>query len=424
MVIIAVFAVLTILVLVAAFFAAKVWHWAHVLIAVALFFSSVGFCFLAAQVIDVRLEYMKKAEDAEARIEPVQELIRAASRGSGKPAVVQRMINSDLAVDEKAAEDPAFRAPGIVNLRHELRLQNRSAGRIWRNAQLNGRPDPRTGEVAVSIEFPEPLGLNQGAILFAFEQGEPNSREPEAGKQYIGEFRVTAVNGQQISLEPVLELDNREADRLDRSQGPWALYETMPLDRHEIFEPFSDAELRRMLPESTVEEYIRHGTKASEDDDQWSVVLCDLQGNPIDPETYEGKPIPYYRRKLRDYAFLFNHLAKERSKLLAKMVSLKEDTKKLEAANVSATKVKQERTVLRGKLKTDLDGVIGDRKAIEAHLAAVEQQLARGEKLLAKVLASNTQLAEQLATRQAAIAGIDIQEQSVPATGAVDVDAL
>lgn len=423
MVIIAVLAVLALVTLIAAYLGSKHWHWAHVLVVVALFFTTLGFTFLAAEVLEVRTRFLKRVEVAEEKIEPVEKMIRAVSRGTTDQELIRRMINEEMAVDEAVLENRG-RAPGLVNLRHELQLQNRTLGRVWRDAQPLGRPDPQTGAVSVGIEFPQPLGIAQGAILFAFEQGPANVQNPQQGRQYLGEFRVASVDGQQLSLQPVLKLDEYETRRLAASQGPWSLYETMPLDRHEMFKRYTNDQLRQIMPASSVEEYLRDGTPWTVDDGEWTKEGRDAEGNIVGVEDWDDDTKFVYRRRLRDYAFLFNDLAKERIQLEAKKKALDEDTKKLEAALASAQQINKERLALQQQLNKDLTGVKGDRQAIEAHLAALEQQLERGRRLVDRLRSANAELANRLAARQSALAGFDVEKNPVPAGGAVDIDAL
>ncbi|MEM8864022.1 MAG: hypothetical protein AAGF31_00560 [Planctomycetota bacterium] len=425
MLVIGVLALFALVTLVAAYLGSKHWHWAHVTVVVALFFTTFGFAFLAAEVLAVRGKFQKRAEDAAERLEPLQETNALVVRGTGKPAEINRLIAQEIAIDEEAAEEPAFRAPGLVDLRHQLRLTNRRIGRVWRNAQPIGPPNQQTGEVTVEIEFPQPLGISEGAILFVFEQGPANIQDPSQGRQYLGEFRVATAGEQQLTLEPVLTLDDYEYNRLLDSRGPWALYETMPVDRHDMFERFTDDQLRQIIPEASVEEYLRDGTPWTVDDGEWTKEGRDENDQVVGPEDWDDSTRFVYRRQLRDYAYLFNEFAKSRIELEARREALEEDIEKLKATLARAEEVGRYRKAEQTKLKADLARVVIDRKAIEAHLAALEKQLARGRQLRDRLIASNSQLADQLAAKQQALLGsLDLEQQPAPARGAVDIDAL
>ncbi|MEM9186342.1 MAG: hypothetical protein AAGB00_07600 [Planctomycetota bacterium] len=423
MIVIAIIALAAVLTIVAAILGSKFWHWAHVLVVAALSFTTIGFSFLVAEVLDVRTRYLKRAEDAAVRLEAQEELNGAIVRGSRDAGIVNRLIGREVPIEPIGDEN--LRSPGLVDLRHDLRLQNRTLGRIWRDLQPLGRPDPQTFEVQVGSESEQPLGIEEGAILFLFEQGPANSANPQQGPQYLGEFRVLSAADQQLAISPVLALDGYEAQRLLASQGRWSLYETMPVDRHDMFAGFTNDELRGLLPAASVEDYLRDGTPWTVDDGEWVKEGRNARGEIVGVEDWTDETKFVYRRPLRDYAFLFNDLAKQRVELEAQGLALKEDIAKLKATLTRAEKLSRLREQEQRKLKTDLAGVQRDRKAVEAHLAAVEGQLARGRALLEKVVAANARLADQLAARQQELlGGMDLETSPPPARGAVDRDAL
>lgn len=419
----AVVGVLLIGMLVGAFLASKVWHWAHVTVAVLLFLSTLLFTFFAADVLRVRAKYLRAEAKAAMDLEQQVALNEALARGTKDPQLINRLRNSDLPIADDVDE-----LPSVSDQRHALRQINRTLGRAWRNAQPLGPPNPQTGRVAVQIEFPKPLGIEEGSVLFVFEQGQPNAASPQEGSQYLGEFLVTAIGDQQLELESVLPLnpaDPLEFIRLQRSVqsgAKWVLYETMPIDSHELFEQFTEEQLKQLLPAASLEEYLRDGSDWSVDDSEWVKQGIDADGNVVGPEDWDEKAERYvYRRRLRDYAFLFSDIAERRVELYAEAEAVREDTAKLLAANESAKALGQYRMQEQEKLKSDLAGVNRDRKAIESQLAALQQQIKRSEGLLEQTIAANAALAEQLASYQQAMSGGPVPAGS---RGAVDVDAL
>ena len=413
-------AVLALVTLVAAFLGSKYWHWAHVMVVVLLFFTTFGFGVLAAEAFRARTKFMKQEQQSAQRLKPVEELNAALSRGSDDPGDLQRLISREVQIDEEATE-----APSVVELRHRLSLATRRLGRVWWDGQPLGPPDPQTGRVSVGFETGNPLGLEQGALLFAFEQGPANTQNPEQGRQYLAEFRVVAVNGQQLTLEPVLALDPREAKRLLSSQGPWSLYETMPGDSHDLFADFTDDQLRQLMPAGSVEEYLRDGTPWTVDDGEATKEGRDESGLVVGRDDWDDQTRFVYRRRLRDYAYLFNSLAKTRIEMIAKAQALQEDNKKLDDTLASAKRLGAYRTKEQSQLQFDLAGVKKDLAAAQAHQAEVEQLASRGRQLLDQTIAVNLRLTEQLASMQQAQAGgIDLQTIPVPSRGAFDRDAL
>ena len=420
MIAVALIGVLALVTFVAAYMGSKFWHWGHVLVVVALFFATVGFTILAADALKKRSTFQQRAEKAAAELEPLLENHAALARGTNDTQLINRLRAQGIELD-----DDIDTAPGLGDLRHQLRLASRASGRVWRNAQPVGPLDPQTGQVSVGVEFPQPLGIAQGGVLFVFEQGPANSNSPPEGRQYLGEFRVVAANGQQITLESVHALDQRQGTRLLGSQGPWSLYEQMPGDRHDLFAEYTDEQLRQLLPANSVDEYLRDGTPWTVDDGEWVKEGRNEKGEIVGPDDWDDSTKFVYRRQLRDYAFLFNDLAKERIEMQAKKQALTQDNQSLAATLASAKKLGAYRTDEQQKLKSDLEGVKADRQAIETHLANLQRQVELGTALLNKTLAANIQLANRLASmQQAAAGGRDLRLQPVPARGAVDVDAL
>lgn len=419
------FGLLFVVALVGAYLASKHWHWAHVLIAVALFFASVGFTILAADALRVRTKWQKQLATDEPKLEEVDRRNATLRRGTDKAELINELSALGVQIDPQAAAEDDYQMPGLVDLAHRLRLANRTLGRVWRDGRPLGGVNPQTRQVDVGIGAPQPAGIGQGAILFVFEQGDPNPASPQQGKQYLGEFRVVAAAEQQVRLEPVLSLDPYEAQRLANSRGPWTLYETMPVDRRDAFEGFTEAELRRVLPPASVEEYLREGTDWTVDDGEWTKAGLDRAGQPLGPDEWDDQTKYVYQRRLRDYAFLFNDLAKRRIEMEARKLALAEDIAKLKATLARAQKITADKQAEQGMLQSDLEGVKRDRMAIEAHAAAVEQQVAAAERLLQRTLAANTRLARSLKARQAELAGgRDLDRMPLPSRGALDIDAL
>jgi hypothetical protein len=241
-----------------------------------------------------------------------------------------------------------------------------------------------------------------------FEQGPPELPADDGtprGAQYLGEFRVIEVTGQQAKILPVLPFDQFEQRRLAASQGPWAIYEMMPPDRHAIFAGMSDEEIKQKLPRQSVEEYLRHGKEAVADDPPERVVGFDADGKRLPPDQVDQAAKKVYQRRLRDYATEFDDLTRRRTNLEVDIAAVKKDIERLVAALASAKELQAYRTSEKQRLGTDLAGVKKERQHIERHLALVQQQLAKARALLADTLRRNNQLAAELAARQAQPAG-------------------
>lgn len=428
--------VVTLAVLVFAFLATKVWHWAHVLVLVAFYFACVGYAVLAARSLDKRLEYQKQIAKAETDFEQQTAMNDGLQRGTTESAIKNRLAGRDVLAAE--ADGPMR---GTVELEHQLRMTSRMRGRVWRFAEKLS-VDQQTGFVSVGFpvkpssdpaegddEFaeapaepagPPPLGMEPDAIVYAFEQGPLQGFNEQSGPRlYIGEFRVDSVEGRKATLEPLdqLELDDDATERLLSSDGPWIVYESMPADDRDLFADMDEETLRRLLPASSVEEYLRDRTLSTPADPPERLEAIDADGYPVPPDDTEGKAVATrYRRQMRDYTLLLNDLEAQRAELVARTQAITADIDKLQAALKGAEAIRDYREAEIAKWRTDLVAVERDRRAIEQHVSALESQLGNARRLLDSTLEENAKLASfRLESR-----GVLVPFGS----GALDVDAL
>ena len=156
---------------------------------------------------------------------------------------------------------------------------------MWRNVKPASAPDAKTGAVTVALPSPLPAGKDQNerTVLYLFEDGPPQAPGANGalrGPQYLGEFSTAPVAGAlQATLQPVLPLDQFERQRLAASRVPWIIYDTMPMDEHDIFAGMTDQQLKQLLPKQSVNDYLRDGKPATADDDPARVVGFDADGN-------------------------------------------------------------------------------------------------------------------------------------------------
>jgi chromosome segregation ATPase len=162
----------------------------------------------------------------------------------------------------------------------------------------------------------------------------------------------------------------------------------------------SKEQLKKTLPPSSVEEYLRHGKEASPDDPEERQVGFDENGNRLPPNQLNKAVKKLYQRRLRDYATEFDELGRRRIVMEADIEAVKKDIERLLAAIESAKKLQAFRQDEIRRLNTDLAGITKERRTIERHLAQVEQQLARVRELLDASLKQNSQLAAELAAQQ------------------------
>jgi hypothetical protein len=381
----------------------KNWHWAQMLLVLSLFFTSIGVLVLGLEVFRIHRNLRKGMPALEKKIADVQAESAALERGTRDEALMNRIFAEGLPFD---AEAEGNRMPAMDVWKQRLQVQARERGRVWSGVKPAGRVDAATGQIPVAIPAPRPHGLEKDAIVYAFEQGPPNPAAPDQPAQYLGEFRVMEVRDDGVTLKSVQGLDNRTGGRLDRSAANpgsvWKLYETMPLDSYELFAGLNEAQLKQLLPAESIPEYLRQGTPATPDDDEYHRAGFDDKGLRVGPDDAANATEWRFDRPLRDYAYLFAELARQRVVMLAQRAGLVEDNNRLKAAEASAQKLKAHREQEIVALKADLGHMTRDRQVIERLLAAVEQQLGSARKMVGDLMNENAELAQKLVASQLA----------------------
>lgn len=425
--------VLTLVVLVGAFLASKRWHVGHVLAVVGFYFASVAFLYLGAQTLKARNGLQKQVTTSEQRLVTTTDAVDALAVGTRVPALVNR-LRRDLEVPDGADE-----IESVERLAHNLRLTSRARGRVWRGAVPAGEVDQTNGSVRVGFpaaappaqqtdEFGDPieaepaepaaagrLDLESNAVVYLFEE-----RAQQRSPEYLGEFLVKEVDaeGRTALLEPLgqLDLDTYAANRLLGSAGPWSVYETMPADSRDLFAELDEEQLRQLLPEAAIEEYLRDGTPAEPDDNPERHVDLDADGQPIPAESDIEPVSQEYRRLVRDYAFLLADSDQAFAELVALVKGATVEVARLEAALASAERLGEFRKQQISMLTSDLRSVEKDRAAINEHLEQLNRQLGQAEQLLTALLEENAALASQIASARGPMTPV--------VSPALDIDAL
>jgi hypothetical protein len=317
--------------------------------------------------------------------------LEKGTNNSGVIAALQSEQEPAVIIPENAES-----IPSLDELDHEILLATRRRGRVWRNVAPASK-DPAS--IKVNIPAPTPAGLSNNTVVYLFEEGPaqlPTAEGRPQGKQYLGEFRVTDTAGQQATLSPVQPLDQFEQQRLAASSGPWVIYETMPVDRHAVFAGLPEEELKKRLPASSVQEYIRHGKEATADDPDVRKMGLDENGKPVPYEEMANAPKVIYWRQLRNYAAEFDELSRRRVEMEVAIAAVKHDLATFAKTLATAKEIQASKEREVKLLQSDLTGIKNERQAIEKHLALVQQQLARAQRLLQETLLDNARLARQL----------------------------
>lgn len=144
------------------------------------------------------------------------------------------------------AIDPQADKSKFMYLANELNRLILERGRTWRGARVAvANPNTATVELPsqlanVSVEAPvgapatpavapgsEALAVD--SVVYAF--GEDQTFAP---REYIGEFKVTTVANNTVTMTPTSPMSPRQLAALNKSPT-WSIYELMPLDDHRTF---------------------------------------------------------------------------------------------------------------------------------------------------------------------------------------------
>lgn len=419
------------------FLGAKTWHWGYVLLVEAIFLATVGFFVLAAETLRINAVLRSQINKDEKALAIAEANLDALKNGTKDGAIIGRLRSLDPPV--KIAED-AESIPSIATLDHEILVETRRRGRVWRHVMPAGI-DQKTGAISVKFVAPpppatppaegaetgappaaapapaapapaavatSPPGLKANTVVFLFEDVPPQPAAPNGvprSPQYLGEFTVAQAAGQQASLVPVQPWApaDFEYKRVATSRGPWIMYETMPMDNYETFAGLKEEQLKALLPKRSVAEYLRQGQAATDADDAFRKVALDADGKPVPPDKKEGIAKVVFQRRLRDYAMEFDEHFRRHVNTAAEIDAVKKDIAQLTAAEESGKKLQAYRTEERQKLTADLAGITKERQAIEQHLAQVNQLLAKARQLTADLMAKNRALTEELKAQQVGV---------------------
>ncbi len=277
------FAVLALFFIFVCYMASRTWRVWHVLLLFGLFLFTLVFCFLSAAALRTHREWKKKYQDLAKNLQTQEDRLAQLEHGD--------LLRPDEEEDNLAA----------LNSRYAQLVVDR--GRVWRNVipvagqdgisldlsqwgddacyQASAEEDEpleplEDGEAAAPAAAGPTHGLTEGMLVFGFLEGavaqlgdaQPilfgDSELPEADTKghcrvpvaYLGSYRVTAVNGNSVSIVPVLPLDEQQVQDV-QTQGTWALYELLPVDNHMAFSGLTEEQLAVLLPAEEASEYAR-----------------------------------------------------------------------------------------------------------------------------------------------------------------------
>jgi DNA repair exonuclease SbcCD ATPase subunit len=269
--------------------------------------------------------------------------------------------------------------PGIEQVRAELNKLTVDRQRVWYNCDPKVEINRQSGAVSVkvTIDQPNPSGIANKSILYAFEEA------PTAQKgQFLGEFKVTAVADKQITLEPAFKITKMDLDKLAQAKRPWDLYDSLPHDNHEILSQLSEQDKKAMLPADSAAEYIDDGKQAA-------------QGAPPQ-QIVDGK----YVRPLRRYDYLFDMYRLKITELVDKEEADKRDKQMVDDTLADAQRQVQFYQDQVKVIKIILAKIERQRDAVKAHLDKLKEKFAEAKSAVADLIKNNKAMAGQIAKIQ------------------------
>ncbi len=427
-----------------AFFSAKTWKVAHVILTVFIFFGAIVYLGLAAMTLRTHEAWRTRYNELVVAVETEQALEAELRRG--KENEVQQTTDS------------------IRSVKAELGRVRLDRGRVW--AACNPTQVAQDSvTLSIGPEVPEgqqPAHHNifEKMVLFGFLEGdwEGGWRVPRA---YLGQFRVTGVTGSSVTLSPMIPLTQGQTAQLD--QDTWVLYETMPIDSHEAFASLDEDELTKYFanagvateqPSALFAEYLHDGEtadpdrdpaeriwkrvkfkavhKMSVDSDTAPVALAEtaynVMGHAEPVKLRQGEETEFvigdegffdaqtadkliaqglcelkevvYVRQLRDYGAYFSHIHNQILMSQDVAIVIARDTVVLEDSGIAAAAQLKLCTDDTNWLKEDLAGYQKEQNAVAKYLGQLQSQYAQLRANVSELFASNNQLAAELEVLQ------------------------
>ncbi|MEX2185484.1 MAG: hypothetical protein WD875_01765 [Pirellulales bacterium] len=242
---------------------AQVWRVPTVLTVVGLFLGAATFFVLAAMTLKAHATWRtvynaKQKEIAEAEKEH-QKLIDGDSDAATNDAGAFDEETGEPIADAIAA-DASLLQMGNRKLRKELAAVREDRGKTWMGTGTLALPN-----ADVTIVTPGATQIVKDMPIYVFEQKDDGA--------FLGEFKVTEVNGDAIKLALTETLAPEQMKSLAGKDGEWILRGIMPVDSHAAFQGLPKEELTKLIPQAAtgldaaayaalIEEYVRDGQPA------------------------------------------------------------------------------------------------------------------------------------------------------------------
>jgi len=221
------------------FFSAKTWRVIHIILVCLLFLACGYFAVLATWTLKTHATWRREYVRLEGLIEQEEVKINQLTSTGAYPDLEGKLQKVDSSIPQVESE-----LAGILIDR----------GRVWRNTVPGGLAGDSVKADVVSADTPDdeirPHQIKEGMLLHAFRERMDDAVGGKVPAGFIGSFEVTAVTPRTITLKPTLPLTPNQAIWATDTTATWALYDTMPTDRRDVFEGFTQEELIEIMPRS------------------------------------------------------------------------------------------------------------------------------------------------------------------------------
>ena len=266
--------------------AAPEWRWYHITSAVISMILSMVFLFPTAGALKSRSEWHKLKESLEERLEDVESTRQVLQYG-----------------DDSGS-------PGLKAMSLALSKVGTEAGRRWRSLTFIQQSTTPQGDLQILLRKQDAAGADPNAaadagggggelipanlVVYGFAEGQ--FQDVSTPMMYLGEFNVTSVVGNSVTLTPTFPLEKVQQNAIVGGRSTlWSLYEMLPLDGHSPFiaegsTPDNDNFLGRVDEEliRTLLPAVTNSTNAQLVDERNSTIASYLRdgqrGTPEEPE--------------------------------------------------------------------------------------------------------------------------------------------
>lgn len=326
-------------------------------------------------------------------------------------------------------------------------------GRTW--SDVSPRFDAASGNVTVAVERPQPHEIKTGMVLDAFQ-----GLDDPTTARYVGEFKVTAVDGNNVTLTPSYRLTAAARATLQQARGPWSLYESLPADTNELFAGMTEDQIRDILPpapqrlqgesnddfqarqlehQRLIDEYAKDNKPIDPDNPppperiQVLVKFVKNQSDLDEAAKADLRLIDFgenlvksgvvmkvdlktatelvrlglvqeverrYQRQLRDYGYLLAEFYRRLPLVEDQIVNLQKDLDYMIEANKIADSQLADTRKQEVALKAELALVSKERDVVGQYQTTLQERLAKVNAEISRLLADNQRLAAQLSQKQ------------------------